>query len=451
MSELGDALDARGRWLVEQLRAIGARGEDAVDIDAVEAPFTERPSHLDDAFVRRLWATAARRMGHGRVVANEHLDGFPSSARILLEVEGGKRFWLSYDVEPDPPHRLLRFTTGLAVPAGITIRQAVLPDDGPALAALEREAPIVLPGRSVRFDYDDDNAYFEGWALLDDPGAVVAETDEDGVVASIQLSVVPLRIDDTDYRGGYAHRVRTHPSHAGNGLVQHLSEAGIGAKPVGPGGAMDALVVAIGKGNDAMLKGWAGRPGEWPVGPTRFVIDAVAAAGDAPPLATATPDLADAVRILNAGHANDEGYRPYTIDTLATRLGRAPDLYGPADLVRLGEAVMGIWAVGERVRTIVTTTDEDGTAEEDVQRRAVAADWGVVRGHEEDLARLLRTACDAVARRGLTHLCVYASPATPGWDVLCGLPAVRDEFHLWTLPVQPGAPDRGTYVDAVAF
>jgi hypothetical protein len=56
-----------------------------------------------------------------------------------------------------------------------------------------------------------------------------------------------------------------------------------------------------------------------------------------------------------------------------------------------------------------------------------------------------------MTRRGLTHLCVYASPATPGWDVLCELPAVRDEFHLWTLPVQPGAPDRGTYVDAVAF
>lgn len=443
---LDDAVLAHGRWLLDRLAEIGGGGEDAVDIDAVESAFGPRTPGFDDGFVRRVWATAARRMGHGRLVDSEPFGS--TAARLLLEVEDGRRFWLSYEVEADPPHRLIRFNTSPAVPAGLTIRQAERPADGPALARLEREAPIVLSDRSIRFDFDDDDGYFSTWDLLEDPGAVVAETEDDGIVASVQLSIVPFRVGGRDYRGGYTHRVRTHPSRSGQGLLQHLTTAGLEAKPVGSGGSMDALVVVIAKGNDQMLKGWAGRPGEWPAGPTRFVIVAAAAAstaeGDA---ATVTPGLDEVTRILNAGHHQDEGFVPYTFDTLAARLARAAELYGPADLVRLGEAVLGVWRAGEHLRTIITTADGD----KHVQRRAIAADWGVVPGHEEDLRRLIGSTCTDLVRRGLTHLCVYASPPTPGWELLTTLPAERDEFHLWTLPVQPGPPELGTYVDALAF
>jgi hypothetical protein len=442
---LEEIVHARGRWLLERLAEIGDRGEDAVDLDVTEALFADSAAPLDDEVLRRFWATAARRMGHGRLVDREPFG--PTAARLLLEVDGGRRFWLDYEVEPDEPHRLVRFTTSPAVPAGLTIREARRPDDGPALAALERETAIVLPDRTIRFDFDDDDAYFESWDVLDEPGAVVAEADGDGVVASMQLSIVPLRVEGRTYRSGYAHRVRTHPSRSGEGLVQHLTQAGLDAKPIGPGGAMDALVVAIGRGNEAMLKGWKGRAGEWPTAPTRFVIDAIATASDAPELdELTTPDLTDAVRILNAGHERDEGFVPYTNETLTSRLERAPHLYGTRDVVRLGSAVAGVWHAGLRARTVVTTADG-----EHIQRRAVAADWGVVPGHERDLAQLLAVVCGGLVERGLTHLCVYASPPTPGWDVLTALPAARDEFHLWTLPVRPGPPDRGTYVDALAF
>jgi hypothetical protein len=439
---LDDAVHARGRWLLDRLAEIGTGGEDAVDVDLVESAFGDRPPGIDDDAIRRIWATAARRMGHGRLVDREPFG--PTAARLLLEVDAGRRFWLSYAVEANAPHRLLRFDTSPAVPAGLTIREAKRPEDGPALAALERETPIVLADRSVRYDFDDDAAYFETWDLLDAPGAVVAETVDDGIVASMQLSIVPLRVDGREYRGGYAHRVRTHPSRAGEGLVQHLTEAGLAVKPLGPDGAMSALVVAIGKGNEPMLKGWKGRRGEWPVGPTRFVIDGSAVPAGA--AAAATADVGDAVRILNAGHECDEGFVPDTTETLGARLGRAPHLYGPGDVVRFGDAVIGLWRAGERARTIVAT--DEG---ERVQRRAIAADWGVIPGHEDDLAALLASVCAGLEPRGLTHLCVFASPPTPGWDVLTAMPADRDEFHLWTLPVQPGPPERGTYVDALAF
>ena len=431
----------RARWMLATLARASAGGPDCLDLAEIDEQFGGRPDGVDDAFVRKIWSTAARRLGGGRLV--EVLAPREHQLDLLIEVTADRRFWLLVEVAPDPPHVLTRWGTAPALPAGVELRRAE-PEDGPGLAALERDAPIVVGEVATRFEYEGD--YFEWWQLLDDPGAVIAVDEVDGIVAAVQTSTVPLAVDGKIYRASSTHRVRTHPAHAGRGLLQQLTRAGLEAKPLGV--AMDALVVSIAKGNDAMQKDWAGRPGQWPHGPTRFLID-VAASASANAMADLTwdPPSVETVRIVNAGHATDEGFLPYTEETFAARLRRAPDLYGPKDVARSGGAVLGTWELGRRLRTVVTTATG-----EDVQRRAIAADWGVEPGHDDDLERLIRGVCAVLTERGCTHLAVFSSPPTPGWDVLSALSCGRDEFDLWTPPVAPVASaDRGTYVDAIAF
>jgi hypothetical protein len=440
-------LGERARWMLSLLRYIAENGVDAVDFATVQPEFVppstgDRP--IDEDWLRGAWGTAARRMGAGKVVDVEHGEhGEETKLSVLLEVDGGRRFWLSMETEPLPPHRIVRWETAPAVPGGVTIRRAD-PSDGPGLARLERDAPIVLGDRSMRFEHDGD--YLASWALLEEPGAVVAET-EHGIVAAVSSSVVPLRVGGRVYRTRYTHRVRTHPQHAGTGMLQHLTRAGLEAMPLGV--AMDALVVCIGQGNEAMLKGWAGRPGQWPVSPTRCLLDTAAIADAA--AASEVQRGADVDRViacLNATHDQDEGYVPYTPATFEGRLTSAPNLYGPQSLWAFGDAVVGIWEAGRSVRTIVTTPDTEST-----ERRGIAADWGIQPGGEDDLERLLRGISVGLSERGLTHLAVYASPPTPGWDVLQALAVTCDTFDMWTLPIMPAADaaQRGTYVDALAF
>jgi hypothetical protein len=417
-------------------------GAEALDFSTVHARFApRREGEIDEGFLRGVWATAARRMGGATIVA----AGEPSETEleVLLEVDEGRRFWLRLEIEPDEPHRLRGWTTAPAVPAGITIRRAEA-GDAAALVELEREAPIVVGDSSIHFEHEAD--YFSPWELLEEPGAVVAVTDDGRVLAALQDAVVPIRVNGAVYRGAYAHRVRTHPDHAGLGLLQHLTRAGLEVRPVGV--AMDAIVVCIGKGNTAMLKGWAGRPGEWPAGPTRFLIDTTQMGRDAGAAVEVCADLDAAVACLNETHDRDEGYVPYTAQSFRARLNRAPHLYGPSLLFGLGGAVVGLWEAGATVRTVVTRGGVRVT-----QRRAIAADWGFRPGRDDDLAALLVALCGRLAQRGLTHLAVFASPITPGWEVLSSLASSRDEFHMWTQPLQlaPDADRRGTYVDALAF
>lgn len=431
----------RARWMLGALARIHDGGAEALDLDEIDVQFGGRKDGLDDTFVRQIWTTAARRLGGGRLV--EVVAPQEHQLDLLLEVTPDRRFWLVVAVAPEPPHVLTRWGTAPALPARVELRRAE-GEDGPGLAALERDAPVVVGDVATRFLYEGD--YFEWWELLEDPGAVIAVDEADGIVAAVQTSTVPLCVGGRVYRSAYTHRVRTHPSHGGRGLLQQLTRAGLEAKPLGV--AMDALFVSIAKGNAAMQKDWAGRPGQWPHGPTRFLID-VAATASASALADVVRggSIADVVRILNAGHAADEGYSPYTEESFAARLARAPHLYGPDDVARLGGAAVATWEAGRRMQTIVTTPTG-----EDVQRRAIAADWGVEPGREDDLEVLLRGVCAHLASRGATHLGVFASPPTPGWGVLEALACSRDEFDLWTPPVAPpSSTDRGTYVDAVAF
>lgn len=435
-------LGERGRWLLALLSFVHENGADAIDFARVDPRFVQREPTRDYDFLRNAWATAARRLGPGRVVETETPSEL--SINLLIEVEPDRRFWLAFELEATEPFRILRFNTAVAMHAGLVLRRAVSADAS-ALVGLERDAPIVLGDTTMSFEHDGGD-YFEHWSLLDEPGAIVAE-QHGVIVASLQSSFVPMRIAGKTYKTAYTHRVRTHPDHARRGLLQHLTRVGLEHMPLGV--AMDALVVCIGKDNDAMQTGWRGRPGQWPHGTTRFLLDLSALRGGSQATPFPSCDSLDSVvDILNTAHANDEGYVPYTVSTFAQRLARGPHLYGQRDVASRGGAAIGVWRVGVKVRTVLTAGGV-----RTVQRRAIAADWGVVPGAEGDLVSLLHDIGSALHREGLTHLALFASPPTPGWDVLSSLATAREEFDMWTLPIPlaADATERGTYVDAIAF
>ncbi len=437
-------LGERASWMLERLATIHERGIEAVEVTDLHCRrIQSQPGN--DEHCGWLWEQAARRLGPGRAVewhqpSEQHL-------RVLVEVNPLRRFWLNVFVEDEPPNQLDSWDTAPALPAGVEIR-LLEPADAGALARLEREAPMVLSDTTVRFEHDDEPSYLDACALRKDTTGVVT-TERGEIIASVQVSMVPMRIGGRIFNINYSHRIRTHPDKLGYGLIKQMSDFGARQPPVGA--PMDGIMAAIDVRNEAMLmNGWINRPGRWPNPPVRFVFDAAELASGS--IAATRCDwenrVDDIVEILNAAHDGDEGYVPYTVGTLTERLGRAPELYGPDDVYANEHAVLGVWESGKTVRTIVTTPSGGS-----VQRRAVIADWGVRPREDASLEQLLREVAAAVIPHGMTHIALYTSALTPAFETLSKLSNSRDDFRLWTPPIFPpdDAEERGSYVDALAF
>src|SRR5205807_3475162 len=91
--------------------------------------------------------------------------------------------------------------------------------------------------------------------------------------------------------------------------------------------------------NRAMQQAWANLSNKWPAGPTRVVLDCDRLAAEAGGRPATEADLSLVVDTINAGHADEEVFVPYTEGSLRERLARAPDLYGVGNIVVNGGAV----------------------------------------------------------------------------------------------------------------
>lgn len=437
-------LGERAAWVLERLATIHKRGIEAVEVTELHCRrIHSQPGN--DEHCGWLWERAARRLGPGRVVevhqSSEH------HLRLLVEDSPLRRFWLSVFVEDEPPNKLDSWDTAPALPVGVEIRRLER-TDADALARLEREAPMVLGDTTVRFEHDDESRYLDACALRREATGVVS-TERGEIIASLQVSMVPMRIGGRVFNINYSHRIRTHPDKLGYGLIKQMSDFGVRQPPVAT--PMDGIMAAIDVRNEAMLmNGWINRPGQWPNPPVRLVFDAAElASGSTAATPCAWEDrVDDIVEVLNATHEGDEGYVPYTVETLTERVTRAPKLYGSDNFYVNALAVLGVWESGKTVRTIVTTPTG-----ESVQRRAVIADWGVRAGEDAELEQLLREVAAAVLAHGMTHIALYTSVRTPAFETLSKLSTRRDDVHFWTPPIFPadGAEERGSYVDALAF
>jgi hypothetical protein len=368
-----------------------------------------------------------------RLAPGEHDD-----ATAILEGADGKRFALTVWSEDGDHITGARIVP--AAPDGMEIRLAT-PDDGLALAELERRAPLRLGKDPLTFmtsDHGDD--YFAPSRLMDEVTIYVAE-HEGRIVGVYCGAVQPVEVDGETKRLFLEHHVRIDPEAPRGGVFWALCAYGRDRYAR----STDSIAFYVSVENHAVRKFTDGTPG-WSVQPRRALIPCHPDDSAADARFATEDDAAAIIGAINGSHAGSPLFAPYTEDSLRTRVRRDPDQYGWGSFAIAGGATIGVG------RDLVKVTKAcDGAV--DVSMRALAIDHGFVPGAEDDYRRLLRWLCAHLAERGATHLAVFTSERSATYDVLSELAESIEVFDFWAfnIPEPPALAERGFYVDPVYF
>lgn len=309
-------------------------------------------------------------------------------------------------------------------------------EDNAALAAIAR-VPLELNGATVVIDRGDD--FLAPFRLAEDTTVVVAEVDG-RAVGMYSAALHPAPIGGIQRQMLALHQCRLLPDHQKSGLFSGMASLLMGSY-------RDRYQVAhtyIHPDNAAARRLTVVDP--WSVRVLRAVLPCGELAGT-PSGRAATPDDAAIIAdILNAFHGAQEMYQPFSADSFAARVERAPDLYGWGDVQLAEGAVVGTWAAGER-RWVRSPAGETESA------RSWAIDYGCLPGAEAELEGLLRDRCRVAAESGMTHLAVFTSEASSSRSVLEPLAAAFEpyEFRTAFLPEPAEAAVHGVHVDPIYF
>src|SRR5262249_61993529 len=86
------------------------------------------------------------------------------------------------------------------------------------------------------------------------------------------------------------------------------------------------------------------------------------------------------------------------------------------------------------------------------RRRALVLDTGFAPDAEGELVALLRAWCGTLIGRGFTHLSLFTSPGSPGYEALLPLAMRVEPYHFNIgLPEPPDVATRGLYADHLYF
>jgi hypothetical protein len=424
------------RWYLYRLAGAG-EGASAADQDRLADTVLPRWVPTGDRAADG-WKQLARQMTPFQLTSIES-DG---DYVLTLEVEtpGSKRWRLRCEVETAKPHAIRSLDWQRLFEFHVEVREAT-EADSPVLTEIERRCPIVLDDRTVTFDRGDD--YFAFARLMED--VTVGLGFVDGVPAAINCGAMrKVLVGGKVTPMMTAIHTRVLPEHQKKGLWGAVSRI-LGEKYQLGSVASQGFVSVD---NAAMQRGFANTPNKWPLQALRCQLPCEKLA--APPTGRpAKPeDAARIVELLNGCHGEEELYLPYTVETLAARLARAPQQYSWERIWMTDGAVVGVWPAGESIRVIV---ERDGRRI--VSRRGLALDYGFSDGAVEQLELLLRAWCGWLGRRGFDTLSVFTSERSSGCERLQALAAEVDAFDMWTpgMAVPAGAEERGLYVDQVYF
>jgi hypothetical protein len=430
-----DPVDARLQWLVAALQ-----DPSELTVADIDAAYNVPPEWRDFTPEREIdFLTNGPHAASRPLAVERTARGQENDATAILAGADGKRFSVTCWTELEPPHRLTGARIVPAPPDGLDIRLA-LPEDGPALATLERRAPLRLgrePLTLMTFDHGDD--YFAPGRLMEEVTIYVGEV-EGRVVGVYCGAVQPVLVDGEPKRLFLEHHVRIDPEAPRGGVFWALCVFGRDRYAR----STDSIAFYVSEDNHAVRKFVEGTP-SWSVRPQRMLIpcstdDAASASAGA-----TAADGAAIADVLNACHTGSALYVPYTAGSLTDRLARDPAQYDWGRLVLADGAVVG---VGERLLGV--TKEREG----DVQRtvRSLVLDHGFAPGHADDYRSLLRAVGAAEAARGATHLAVFTSATSPTYDVLAELAEEVEVFDFWAFEIpEPAALANGFYVDPVYF
>jgi hypothetical protein len=208
-------------------------------------------------------------------------------------------------------------------------------------------------------------------------------------VAVLCANLVTVRIADVVSRMVVPNHVRVIPEYQHTSMWKAISPTVFGPLAT----EMEGTLSYIAARNVASRRA-AFSQARWSFGPVRAVLDTAVVAGPLVGRPALLLELPEVVEILNECHKREEGFAPYTLDSLSARLARAPSQYGTDELWLHGGAVVGVWPAGESI-TLIVEADDDRSS----HRRAVALDFGFREGAEADFEALLRAWCAALVDR----------------------------------------------------
>ena len=364
-----------------------------------------------------------------------------SEYRIEAALTAAKdRKWrLTIAVEDRPPHRISEVQRQRQFDFKIDTREAT-EQDGPALADLERRCPIVLGDTSIYFDRGDD--YFAFARLIEDVTVGIALVD--GVPAAASCGALHrVTIGGVVRPIMTVLHLRVVPEHQRKGLWGAVNQALAKYR-----GRYDGSHAYISVNNAGMQHGFINTPDKWGITALRVQLDCAAlASGEAGRRAT-DADAAAIAAIVNTCHQREEMYLPYSAESLAARIDRAPQQYSWNQVMMTSRAVVGVWPAGHSLKVV---SESKGARSE--SRRGVVLDYGFMPGAERELESLIRCWCARLAADGMDTLSIFTSPTSPGSAMLCSNAREVEPFNMWTpgIPAPPDALERGLYVDPIYF
>jgi hypothetical protein len=424
-------------WWIGMLNR-GGDGAGPGDWDRFSPELKERLGAAPTAEAMRAnWQANLGRMGEVTEVIIEKDE--PFAAVAVVKTAKDRRWALTVEVEPAAPHRMTRLEIERRHDFQLGFREATA-QDAAILADIERRCPIVMGETSVHFDRGDD--YMAATRLMADCSIGLASVD--GVPAAVSCGAEhAVRVGGALKKMVTVSHLRVLPEHQRKGLW------GAANRVLNKyWDHVDGSNAYISVDNLGMQHGFANTPNKWPQVVHRIPLDGAAVAGPPAGRPTTPGDLDEIVARLNRCHDAEEMFIPYTAESFASRLSRAPDLYGWDQVWLTDRALVGAWAFGDALRAI---TESDGART--VSRSGVVLDYAFEPGAEDELEALLRAWCGRLAASGFDTLVIYSSPASPGARRLERLGRDTERFFMWTpgIDVPEGAQERGLYVDAVYF
>ena len=386
--------------------------------------------------IREAWRVNATRIGEIVAVSIESSD---LSAKADFDTANGRKWTLFVDVEARPPHRMTRWQIERRHDFKLDVREAS-DADAAILADIERRCPIVLGETEVYFDRGDDYLAFS--RLMEDCTIGIASVD--GVPAAVSCGAKhTVRIGGVLRPIMTVSHLRVLPEHQRKGLWGAANRALDKYYA-----QIDGTNAFISEHNAGMRHGFANTPNKWDVPILRMQLNCAELAGPAAGR-PATPADADAiVALLNAFHGTEEMFVPYTAQSLTARLERAPRQYSWDKIWMSEGAMIGVWPAGDSLRVITAT---NGVRTESV--RGVVLDHAYAPGAEAAFEGLLRAWCGWLAGRGMDRLSIFASPPSPGAELLRALAGEVEAFNMWTPGIEApnDAEARGLYIDPIYF